>query len=93
MLKNAIVIFLFTFIVLIAFLPSFSKKQDLLQRNASLEERIKELELEKAALIEENRLLDEDPVYLEKIAREKMGILREGEMVYRLLPEETIDDE
>jgi cell division protein FtsB len=33
--------------------------------------------------------LEEDPVYLEKVAREKMGLIKKGEVVYQLVPAES----
>jgi cell division protein FtsB len=34
--------------------------------------------------LEEKRLLEEDPAYLEKVGREKMGLIRKGEVVYKI---------
>ena len=31
-------------------------------------------------------------MYLEKVAREKMGLAREGEVVYKMIPEGMIQD-
>ena len=35
---------------------------------------------------EERQLLENDPVYLEKVAREKMGLIKKGEVIYRIMP-------
>ena len=86
MIKNAIWLFVLTIFVLVIFLPSYSKMQDLKQRNAEYEAQIKELQAKKQELIKEKQLLEEDPVYLEKVAREKMGLIREGEVVYKITP-------
>jgi len=83
-MKNAIIIFALAFITLAVFLPSYSQMQDLKERNLSLENQIAELELKKKNLEEEQEKLINDPVYLEKVAREKMGIVKEGEVVYRI---------
>ena len=87
MLKNALWLFALAFIVLAVFLPSYTKMQDLQEKNDDYAYRIKQLTEENRRLAEERVRLDNDPVYLEKIAREKMGLLREGEVVYRLTPE------
>ena len=88
MIKNGIWIFIVAFLILVVFLPTFSKKQEIKQKNIQLEKQIEDFKRENVRLREEKRLLIEDPVYLERVAREKMGIVRDGEMVYRLVPEE-----
>ena len=86
MLKNAIWLFSLTIVVLILFLPSYTKMQDLKQINLQYEQQIKDLVYEQARLKEELRMLKEDPDYLEKVAREKMGLVRDGEVVYKIMP-------
>ncbi|HBR15001.1 MAG TPA: hypothetical protein DD723_05600 [Candidatus Omnitrophica bacterium] len=86
MLKSAIGIFVVTVLVFILFLPSFSKMQDIRQKNIEYEKEIRQLKIRNVRLLEEKRLLEEDPVYLEKVAREKMGVMREGEVLFRLTP-------
>ncbi len=60
--------------------------QELYGRNALYERRIQQLTLENEELIEERRRLQEDPEYLESIARKKFGIIKEGETIYKILP-------
>jgi len=86
MLKNAFWLFVITIIVLVIFLPSYSQLQDLKQKNFDFSQKIQHLTQENARLKEERRRLEDDPVYLEKIAREKMGLIRPGEVVYRITP-------
>ena len=62
--------------------------QDHRQKNIENERKIAHLKEKNKKLEEERRLLEEDPVYLERVAREKMGLVHEGEMIYRLTPEE-----
>ena len=83
MLKNAIWLFSLAFVILIIFLPSYARLQDLKQKNAGYEKQIEELKKQNIELTEEKKRL-QDPVYLEKVAREKMGLIREGEVIYRL---------
>jgi len=87
MLKNPIFIVAFIILTLVVFLPSFTKMQDKKQKIVEYEQQIKDLREENAQLVEEIRLLEEDPFYLEKVAREKMGIVRQGEVIYRITPE------
>ena len=79
--------FIFTVVILGLFLPSYSKMQDLKQKNEDFARRITELERKTVRLGNEKNLLETDPEYLEKVGREKMGLIREGEKVYKIVPE------
>ena len=63
--------------------------QDLKLKNALYERQIIELEKMRTDLLEEKRLLEDDPEYLEKIAREKMGLVKENEVVYKITTAEA----
>ncbi|HNV23263.1 MAG TPA: septum formation initiator family protein [Candidatus Omnitrophota bacterium] len=87
-MKNAIQIFIAAAIILVVFLPSYGvmkKKED---RIKEYEEQIAILEKKNADLLKEKKRLEEDPVYLEGVARERMGLMREGEVIYRIKKEE-----
>lgn len=86
-LKKATWLFAFAFIVFIIFLPGYAKLQDLRQRNIDLKSRIFELEQKNTELIKKRELLEKDPFYLEKVAREKMGVTKKGEVVYKITEE------
>ncbi|MDD5596006.1 MAG: septum formation initiator family protein, partial [Candidatus Omnitrophica bacterium] len=75
--------------LLILFLPGYTKLQELKDRNNDLEGKIKRLAIENALLQEELRKVENDPVYQEKIAREKMGVVRKGEIPVKLVPEKN----
>lgn len=92
MLKNALWLFAAALVVLVSFLPSYSKLQDLRQRNAEYDSKIIDLKTKQDQLVKEQKLLEQDPVYLEKVAREKMGLIREGEVVYKIVPENTVEE-
>ena len=87
MFKNAIWLFSLAFIVLVIFLPSYTRLQDLREKNASYQKQIEALKRKNIELTEEKERL-KDPVYLERVAREKMGLIKEGEVVYQLVPAE-----
>jgi len=91
MLKNAILLFIFAFVILMMFMPTFSRMQDIKQKDLEYQVRISELELENKRLKVERRLLEDNPDYLEKVAREKMGLIRAGEVVYQLTPEKIFE--
>ena len=86
MLKNAIWLFVLSVVVLFVFLPSYTAMQDLKAKNIEYERQIEALKAECDRLAKERQMLEEDPVYLEKVAREKMGLIREGEVVYKITP-------
>ena len=86
MVRSAIGLFVSAIIVLLVFLPSYTRMQDLRQKNTEYGHQVRDLVRKNGQLREEKRRLKEDPVYLEKIAREKMGLIREGEVVYKLVP-------
>ncbi len=86
MLKNAIWLFILTIAAFVFFLPSYAKMQDLKQKNAEYKRQIEELLVQRSQLEEEKRLLEKDPVYLEKVGREKMGLIRLNEVVYKITP-------
>jgi cell division protein FtsB len=51
------------------------------------QEKIREAQLEEKRLQEEIKALENDLGMIEKIARERYGMVREGETVYRVTPE------
>lgn len=87
MIKNALSLFVVTVIIVIVFLPSYSKMQELKQKNLEFQQRIQALEAKNKKLEEERQFLKNNPEYLEKVAREKMGLIRQGETVYKIVPD------
>lgn len=88
MLKNALWLFGLTVVILAVFLPSYGKMQELKDKNREYLARIEQLQKRNKQLELEQKLLETDPVYLEKVARKKMGLIRQGETVYRVVAEE-----
>ena len=91
MLKNAIWLFVFALLTLIFFLPSYTQMQDLKHKNAEYEHQILDLTKKNVKLREEKRLLTDDPEYFEKVAREKMGLVKENEVIYKFVPADQIN--
>jgi len=56
------------------------------RREAELQEQIRAAQAEKKALEEELKKLDSDKAEIEKVAREKHHMARDGEQVYRVTP-------
>jgi len=69
--------------LVIVFLPSFARYQELSYKNRKLDERIKFLIGENKRLEEEKARLETDITYIEKSAREKLGVVRKGEIVLK----------
>ncbi|MDD3089732.1 MAG: septum formation initiator family protein [Candidatus Omnitrophica bacterium] len=65
------------------FLPGYSELQKLRDQREQLKKRIKLLEVHNEGLKEELLKLKADRGYVEKKAREKLGIIEKGEVVYR----------
>jgi cell division protein FtsL len=80
--------FLFIVVLIaILFLPGFVKIQKLLYRNRELQAQIKNLKKENQQLAQEIYKLQHDPVYLEKVAREELRLGKDGEIIYKVVPE------
>ena len=69
--------------------PGFAKYVDHRNEIKRLEAEIKELEAERARLEEEMRALQEgDPERIERLAREKLHLVKPGETIFRFKPKQ-----
>ena len=75
-------------LIIIIFLPSYSKIQQLNTTDKELSSRLESLESENKRLSEEIELLKSDPVYIEEVARKKLKVARENEIIYRVIDNE-----
>ncbi|MDD5422857.1 MAG: septum formation initiator family protein [Candidatus Omnitrophota bacterium] len=69
--------------LVLVFLPPFAKYQELRYKNRKLEEKIEAVRKENKRLEEEKHRLETDIGYIEKRAREKIGVVRKGEIVLK----------
>jgi len=69
------------------YLPSFTKYQELKRKDEDLAQKIQELQDRNEALSLEAQLLQSDVKYLEKVLREDLGLVKPGEVVYRVVSE------
>lgn len=83
--KNFIYIVAF-FIGVVTLIPAFSKYQELLEKNREVETSIHELARSNKVLYEKQRKMQTDPVYAESVARYKLNVAKEGEVIYKILP-------
>ena len=70
--------------LIVVFLPGYTKFMELRAKNMQLEKEISRLEQENISLLREKKRLEEDIDYIEKVARESMGVAREGEIPIKL---------
>jgi len=78
-------------ILLILLVPRFyrlQKNKNKLRTQIQFQkQRIEQLKKENTALEKEIQLLIEDPDYREEVARNEMGLIKKGEIIYRTAPE------
>jgi cell division protein FtsB len=79
--------------LLIIFFPGFSRLQTLKQKNQLLRQQIEALEKENRELAVRVERLENDPFFIEKAARDKMGIGREGEIRYKIIYEGSANEQ
>ena len=63
---------------------------ELTKQKAGIEERVGEQEALREELIEERQRLEEDSTYVERLARERHGMAKKGERVYKVI-EKSLD--
>lgn len=73
-------------IIAVILLPGYTKLQDIIARNKSLEVRIIKLTKINEALRIEKDKLENDMIYIEKVAREKLGVAKEREVIIKEKP-------
>lgn len=69
----------------VIFTPGWRKIYRLNQRSVALDDEIRRLQVRNQYSENEAMALHNDPVYLEKVAREKFGKVKKGEIVYKIV--------
>jgi len=87
-LKKITFIAIVLLLLLIIFFPGFSKIQELRQENKELDTKISDIEEENISFGQEKSRLQTDKFYIEKTARKNLGVIKKGETIYRIIPEE-----
>ncbi len=80
-----IVILLLVFFLAYLFLSGYLNLRKVGERLVKIEEENKKLIQENKRLGEEIKALEGDPFYIEKIAREELGMVKKGEIVYEII--------
>ena len=71
-------------VIAVIFLPGYIKFIQLKVRNMHMESEISRLEKENLKLYKEKKKLENDINYVEKVARESMGVTKKGEIPIRI---------
>ena len=74
---------------MVIYLPSLIELQELRAKREALREETKRLKSENSSLMRQKELLQHDLGYVEKVARKKMGVVRKGEIPYKVVVEES----
>jgi len=85
-------IFILIFVAAIIYLPGLSKYLKLKGKETKLEQKIEELAKQIKILQEEEYLLKNDLDRLEEVVREELGLVKPGEIVYKVVEEEITED-
>ena len=67
------------FLILVIFLPGYTKLQELRDKNRDLQAKIDQARLDNLQLEQEILRMEQDPVYQEEVVRHKLGVVRKGE--------------
>lgn len=79
-------LFIIILILVVLFFPGFAKLQELKSKLADMENEIRRTQSQNA-LLEEKIAKMSNQAYLEIVAREKMGVVKKGETVIKIIRE------
>ncbi len=80
-------LFIIISILVLLFLPGFARLQEMKGKLAEAESRIRRTQVENA-LLEDKIARMSNQAYLEIVAREKMGVVKKGETVIKIIRED-----
>lgn len=84
---TAVFFILLSVLFVIFITPKILKLRDLSGRSGRLEADLARIKEQNKRYETELRLLRDDPVYVEKVAREKFNKAKEGEIIYKVVRE------
>jgi len=82
-----VVILLSVCLAIYAFTPCVIEQKKLNKQIANLESEIEKVRESNEKLTKEIYSLKNDPLYIEKLARKELGLIRSGEVIYKLKPD------
>jgi cell division protein FtsB len=90
-MRKPLLFLLIALIALLAFFwiyfPAISRYRELKIQEEKITRDISDLDQRIEGLLEERRLLQSDLNYLEKVIREELGLVKPGEIIYKMIPE------
>lgn len=81
---TAVVFVVVAGLLAVAVAPKLMRVRNLQARSDRLAQELAVIKRQNALLENELRLLKSDPVYLERVARKKFNMAKEGEIVYKI---------
>jgi cell division protein FtsB len=81
--KSSVKTVIFVIVLLVLFLPPFVKYQQIKYKSMALDRQLKSVKEEIKVLEEEKRRLQTDIIYVEKRARDKIGVAKKGEIILK----------
>ena len=87
--KSGVKTVIFVVVLLAAFLPPFIKYQQINYKSKALDRQLKSIKEEIKMLEEEKRRLETDIIYVEKRARDRIGVAKKGEIILKSYPTKT----
>lgn len=72
----------------VSLISVYSKYQDLAHKNSELRSRMEQLAQENKSLMDRQYKLQTDPIFAESVARQRLKVAQEGEVIYKILPED-----
>lgn len=82
-----VMILLSVCLAIYAFTPCVIEQKKLNKQIANLESEIEKVRESNEKLTKEIYSLKNDPLYIEKLARKELGLIRSGEVIYKLKPD------
>ncbi len=82
-----VIILLSVCLAIYAFTPCVIEQKKLNKQIANLESEIEKVRESNEKLTSEIYSLKNDPLYIEKLARKELGLIRSGEVIYKLKPD------
>ncbi|MDO9464578.1 MAG: septum formation initiator family protein [bacterium] len=82
-----VIVILFVCLAIYAFTPCIIEQRKLNKQIANLENEIERVRESNKKLAKEIFALKNDPLYIEKLARKELGLIRSGEVIYKLKPD------
>ena len=77
-------------LLLFLYFPTLSKYLKLKRQEEGLNQEVAELKTKIEELKKEENLIKHDPDHLEQVMRKELGLVKPGEVVYKLVPEEKV---